>query len=116
MELRFLMVTLIALGSPETSVICVTTKSFGDRLVTSEGIYFIHWSYPKAKPLFGGSIDYYDFTTGRTRIVAPLPHDPPSNPGLSLSPDGKWLIYSIDDHRNMDVMLVENFHWLSQRF
>jgi hypothetical protein len=42
-------------------------------------------------------------------LVAPLPHDPTSNPGLNISPDGRWLSYSIDDYRNFDIMLVENF-------
>lgn len=85
-------------------------ESVGDWLVTSEGIYFIYRYDAKARPASACSINYYDFATRRTRVVAPLPHDPTSNPGLSLSPDGKWLIYSIDDHRSLDVMLVENFH------
>jgi Tol biopolymer transport system component len=55
------------------------------------------------------SIDFLDLATHRTTKIAPLEHDPTSNPGLNLSPDGQWLIYSMDDYRSLDIMLVENF-------
>ena len=42
-------------------------------------------------------------------MIAQLAHDPTSNPGLNISADGRWFIYSIDDYRNFDIMLVENF-------
>jgi hypothetical protein len=29
---------------------------------------------------------------------------------MSVSPDGKWLLYSYDEQRNSDLMIVENFH------
>jgi len=38
-----------------------------------------------------------------------LDHDPTSKPGLNLSPEGQWLIYSIDDYRSLDIMLLEDF-------
>jgi hypothetical protein len=40
-------------------------------------------------------------------MVASLEHDPTSNPGLNISADGRWFIFSIDDYRNFDIMLVE---------
>lgn len=85
-------------------------ESFGDWWVTREGIYFIHRYDSKGKQLAQCSIDFFNFATHRTEQVAPLEHDPTSNPGLNLSPDGQWLIYSIDDYRSIDIMLVENFH------
>ena len=30
--------------------------------------------------------------------------------GMSVSPDGRWLLYSYDEQRNADLMIVENFH------
>ena len=67
-------------------------ESFGDWWVTPEGVYFIHRYDSKAKPLAQCSIDFFNFATHRTEQVAPLEHDPTSNPGLNLSPDGQWLI------------------------
>ena len=31
--------------------------------------------------------------------------------GLSVSPDGEWIIYPQVDEQNSRIMLVENFHW-----
>ena len=34
----------------------------------------------------------------------------PMSPALPASPDGRWLLYTQEDHRGGDIMLVENFH------
>jgi len=31
--------------------------------------------------------------------------------GLSVSPDGEWIIYPQVDEQISRIMLVENFHW-----
>jgi hypothetical protein len=31
-------------------------------------------------------------------------------PGMAISPDGRWILYTQVDHRSGDIMLVENFH------
>lgn len=97
-------------GGAETMVLDLPQfDSFGDWWVTSKGIYFIHRDNAERKPLAQCSIDFLDFATHRTNRIAPLDHGPTSNPGLNLSPDGQWLIYSTDDYRSLDIMLVENF-------
>ncbi len=69
------------------------------------GIYF--YAYPKGKP----EVDFLDLRTSRIeRIYAP--DKPPTlwTGGLSVSPDGKWLVYSRIDEVTSDLMLVDNFH------
>ncbi len=83
--------------------------SFGDWTVTREGLYFIHRYDGLGKPAAHPSIDFFNFATRRTVTVVPLKQDPTSNPGLSVSLDGRWLIYSNDDFRSLDINLVENF-------
>ena len=66
------------------------------------GIYFI-------EPARG--IAYYRFATGDTTPLVALRNvsSSPFNPGLALSPDGRWLLYTQMDRAGADVMLVENF-------
>ena len=73
--------------------------------VGDKGIYFATAEVP-AHPL----IEYYDFATSKVTLVCNLdkPIDP-NNPGLSISPDGRWLLFSQFDHFGIDIMLMENF-------
>jgi len=55
-------------------------------------------------------IDLLDLRTSRIRRISTL--DKPPTPwlgGLSVSSDGKWLLYSRVDEAASDLMLVENF-------
>lgn len=79
-----------------------------------ESVTFIDWSVfrggicylnREAKP--GTAIEFYDFATGEISQVAVL-EDPPSPFGLSVSPDGRWIVY-LKDETAADIMLVENF-------
>jgi eukaryotic-like serine/threonine-protein kinase len=75
--------------------------------VVEQGIYFITAEQP-ARP----AIEFFSFTTGRVAEVAALakPFRPWTNPeGLSVSPDGRWILYTQEDRSDSDIMLVENF-------
>lgn len=53
---------------------------------------------------------YLDLATRRTTILAPLPKIyNPSTRSISLSPDGRNLIWGQIDPSNTDLMLIENF-------
>ncbi len=75
--------------------------------VAEQGIYFLTAEKP-ARP----AIEFFSFTTGRVTEVAALtkPFRPWTNPeGLSVSADGRWILYTQEDRVDMDIMLVENF-------
>jgi Tol biopolymer transport system component/serine/threonine protein kinase len=75
--------------------------------VVEQGIYFV-----TAEKLERPAIEFFNFSTGRVTEVAALtkPFRPWTNPqGLSVSADGRWILYTQSDREEMDIMLVENF-------
>ena len=69
------------------------------------GIYFYAYKDGNAE------IDLLDLPTSRVRRISTLDKPPaPWLGGLSVSPDGKWFLYSRIDETASDLMLVENFH------
>jgi hypothetical protein len=67
--------------------------------VTPGGIYFVPWDAPK-------SIRYFDFKTRKIRPILEVEKD--FEPGLSISGDGRWLIYTQATELNTNIMLVDN--------
>jgi Tol biopolymer transport system component len=57
----------------------------------------------------GTAIELFDPGTGETREVASLGEWPLLFLGLSVSPDGKWILYTQGDDPGSDIMLVEGF-------
>lgn len=75
--------------------------------VVEKGIFFLT-AEKQARP----AIEFFSLTTGRVTEVAALakPFQPWTNPdGVSVSPDGRWILYTQEDRADMDIMLVENF-------
>jgi Tol biopolymer transport system component/DNA-binding winged helix-turn-helix (wHTH) protein len=73
--------------------------------VVEQGIYFITAETPD-RPL----IEFFSFATGRVTQVATLDRPITRNiPGISVSPDGRWLLYTQIDQSGSDIMLMENF-------
>jgi Tol biopolymer transport system component/DNA-binding winged helix-turn-helix (wHTH) protein len=64
------------------------------------GIYFTSQSAPR-------TVCFYDFATRKTREVFKADHD--FSDGMSVSPDGGYLLYTQMDESNSDIMLVNNF-------
>jgi Tol biopolymer transport system component/DNA-binding winged helix-turn-helix (wHTH) protein len=55
------------------------------------------------------TLNYFDFSTTKVRSVFKISGGG-AFPGLSVSPDGRYILYpELDDYRS-DIMLVENFH------
>jgi Tol biopolymer transport system component len=72
--------------------------------LVNEGIYFIPESGADGK----SSIQFLSFATAKVKTVAPMSAPPAA--GLSVSPDGRSLLFSQIDEAGRDLMLVENFH------
>jgi len=68
-----------------------------------DGIFFLD---RRAQPV---TINFFEFSTKRIRQIATLNKPPTEWGGLSLSPDGNWLVYSQVDNIPSDIMLVDHF-------
>ncbi|HEU0176124.1 MAG TPA: winged helix-turn-helix domain-containing protein [Blastocatellia bacterium] len=73
--------------------------------VTNEGIYFA-----VANSNTQSTIKFLSFATGIEKTVAEIDRVLPSSvPGLTISPDGKWLLFPLFSQRGSDLMMIENF-------
>jgi Tol biopolymer transport system component len=73
--------------------------------VTEKGIYFVGGESPRQ-----AVIAFYSFSSREVReVFRPEKVVPPGLLGLSVSPDGKWVLYMQADQIGRDIMLVENF-------
>ncbi|MGB7462735.1 MAG: hypothetical protein WBW14_07555, partial [Candidatus Acidiferrum sp.] len=64
------------------------------------GIYFVAAEAPR-------SLRYFDFATGQIRPVFEMDNN--FGGALSVSPDGRWILYSQAGETNSDIMLVDHF-------
>jgi hypothetical protein len=69
--------------------------------IVKEGIYFI------PKPNSSG-IPYIQFFNFATKKVRTITHVGALGAYLSVSPNGRWIIYSQFDLKGSDLVLVEN--------
>jgi Tol biopolymer transport system component/DNA-binding winged helix-turn-helix (wHTH) protein len=67
--------------------------------LSPDGIYFVPAEAPR-------SLRYYDFASKQIRPIFELDNDFYSS--LSVSPDGRWILYTQEDV-NGDIMLVDHF-------
>jgi hypothetical protein len=68
--------------------------------VVPEGIYFSLQDNPR-------SIGFYDFATKHARELFRADKDLAE--GMSISPDGRYMLFSQIDESNADIMLVDHF-------
>lgn len=86
----------------EAQILDVSGDGWPNWALTPQGIYFLafaKFSHP--------TIQFLDFTSGKTQPVLSLERQP--GWGLSVSTDGKSLIYTQDEFEESNLMMVENF-------
>jgi Tol biopolymer transport system component len=91
-------------GGEETEVL-KDVGGFGwpDWALSPDGIYFL-----KFGKFTDVSIEFSEFATGKAHRLWTLQKEP--GWGLSLSPDGKSIVYVQDEFAQSNLMLVKNFH------
>jgi dipeptidyl aminopeptidase/acylaminoacyl peptidase len=73
--------------------------------VLASGIYFLRYEHPG-----GDSIGFLNLSTRKeTTTATTLRPTTTYGGGVSVSPDGRYLLYSQVDQSGSDLMLVENF-------
>ena len=73
--------------------------------VAQKGIYFATANEP-VRPI----IEFFNFTTGKVTTIAALDKPlSPSDPGLTVAPNGRSILFAQMDQSGSDLMLVENF-------
>ena len=83
----------------------VTGASSRQELYRYKGRNLVHDAEPR--PQGRQPAAFYDFASKITRTVYPTEH--PVGPGLTLAPDGRRILFTQQDRRGRDLMLVENF-------
>ena len=97
-------------GGPESRVmeqLSVTQFGGGKFASAKDGLFCIRYVNPDHKT----AIDVVDPATGAVRQVRTL-HVPQrfNDDGLSVSPDGRWFLYTAFEIPESDLMQIENFH------
>jgi len=93
-------------GGAETAVFDFHQKSYS-RIwtVTNDGVYFA-----AANSHTQSTIKFFNFSTGTEKTIAEIDRIMPSNvSGMTISPDGKWLLFPLYSQRGSDLMMIENF-------
>jgi hypothetical protein len=92
-------------GGEETRVLAEGEESLWT--LTGDGIWFFDLKNPAAPAL-----KFHSFTAGKTTILRQFPKDTKvdtQSSALSVSPDGRWILYTQLDQSGSNLMLVENF-------
>jgi hypothetical protein len=92
------------LDNGEESRLPINTCDWFDWDLTGDGIYFLNESFSA-----NGRIEFFDFAHGQTTPILALDKPASSFGGLAVSPDGKSLIFGLNELNESYIMLMKNF-------
>lgn len=84
-----------------TAVKELPTVDYNVWAIAPGGMYFVDFDANK-------TIRYFDFSTKQIRPIMDV--GKAVDGGLSVSPDGRWVLYVQKEDYNEDIMLVDQFH------
>jgi Tol biopolymer transport system component len=70
---------------------------------TEHGIYYTSFSSKTS------TVSYYDFANRTIHRLCTLPQSPTPGGGISVSPDGHWLLFTQTDDAQSDIMIARHF-------
>ncbi|MGB9485476.1 MAG: DUF5050 domain-containing protein [Terriglobia bacterium] len=92
-------------GGTEKPVLESIALAVGSFIVVKNGIYYVcKTGVRRTGPL---EFRFLDFSTAKSRVLVKF--NAKSGQGLTVSPDGKTILYTVDTGGNSNLMLVENF-------
>ena len=75
--------------------------------VATHGVYYFDFAVKPGAPKL---VKFYSFTTGKISQIGTVESTVSEDySGISVSPDGRWLLYSYMAHISSDVMMVDHF-------
>jgi Tol biopolymer transport system component len=93
----------IPVGGGEPSKVLEELSAYQNVAFVAGGIYFV----PTQKASGDSFIQFVSFATNNISTIATL--EKASVQGITVSPDGKWILYSLQQQSGSELMLVENF-------
>ncbi len=81
-----------------------SVEDWADWVVRDDGCYFVERPGPGRS-----GVAYFDFATATTVPLLETTKVVRRNSGLSVSPDGQWILYTQEDHVESDLMVVNGF-------
>jgi Tol biopolymer transport system component len=91
-------------GGPAVKVL---DKPFtGSWALNNKGIYFVDLDVGAGSPR---PVKFFSFATRQTTQIGTVEARVTQQAGLTISPDGRWLLYAKLERNEADLMLVDNF-------
>jgi hypothetical protein len=94
----------------------VPAEGGDEALVLDKRPHWMSWTlwresivYVNPEGATGPTIEQFDLRNGTVTEVVALGRETQPGIGLSVSPDGQWIVYSRDDLAGSDLMLIEGF-------